>query len=142
MVSLKSLTVVAIISGASADKKPPQEAIDMMTSRGGVFITQKGKTALWSFHSPTEAILSAIDIGINSSGASIGAGIAIGEMTGANDLISGEPVDDAIDLAFAARPRQVLLTKGAQLSMNHNEIHCSEALFIKRASGGGKIEVY
>jgi tetratricopeptide (TPR) repeat protein len=142
MASLKSLTVVAVVSGASADKTPSQEAEEMMASRGGVFITQRGRAALWSFQSPTEAILAAIGVGQNSAGASICAGVAIGEMTGTGDSISGEPVEEAISLSLKAKPMQVLLTKGTQLSMNHNEIDCGDTLFVERKNGGGKIEAY
>jgi len=138
MVSLKSITIVAIVSGASADKNPPEEVTELMKGSSGHYVCRKGKVDLWSFHSPTEAILSALNIGKQSTGASIGAGVAIGEVAGTKEKTTGEPVDDAISLALSTRPRQVLLTKGTQLSMNHNEVDCGDSFFVEKVDRAPK----
>ena len=142
MCALRSLTVLAMRSGASADEAPSPEASELIIARGGELLCHRDKFDLWSFLSPTEAVLAGLDAAKMAPGAGVAVGVAIGEVEGEGDDVKGEPIDDATSLARAARPRWVLFSKGASLSVNHNEVSGEQAGFFEVTGRQGKIEAF
>ena len=142
MCALRSLTVLAMRSGASADEAPSPEASELIIARGGELLCHRDKMDLWSFLSPTEAVLAALDAAKRAPGAGVAVGVAIGEVDGDGDEVKGEPIDDATALSKAARPRWVLFSKGASLSVNHNEVSGEQAGFFEVTGRQGKIEAF
>ncbi len=142
MCALRSLTVLAMRSGASADEAPSPEAAELVLARGGELLCHRDRVDLWSFLSPTEAVLAGLDAATRAPGAGVAVGVAIGEVDGDGDDVKGEPIDDATSLAVAARPRWVLFSKGASLSVNHNEVSGEQAGFFEVRGRQGKIEAF
>lgn len=144
MATMRSLTVLCLRSGASADDSPPAEALDLVRARGGEARGRRERTEIWTFLSPTEAVLAGLDAASRAPGAGVAVGIAIGEVEApeGSATATGEPVDDALALCVQARPRWVLFSKATSLAVNHNEVGGEPAGWFEVPGRRGKLEAF
>lgn len=135
MSGLRSLTVLAMRSGATADEEPPEAGCTLVDARGGESLGRRDRVRLWAFLSPTEAVLAGLDACAEAAGAGVAVGISLGEVSGEGDGVEGEPVDLARALARGARPGWVYISESAKLAVNHNEVESRPAAMVEAERG-------